>query len=42
MVIVIWLVIFGLLKGRHPDPFVTFEVTVTVTMKFKVKFEDLG
>ena len=27
-----------MLKGRHLDPFVTFEVTV----KVKVKLEDLG
>ena len=33
-----WLVLFGLLKGIHLDPFVTFEVTV----KVKVKVEDLG
>ena len=32
----IWLVLFGLLKGRHLYPFVTFTVTVTV------KVEDLG
>ena len=31
-----WLVLFGLLKGRHIYPFVTFVVTV------KVKVVDLG
>ena len=37
-VLVIWLVQFGLLKGRHLDPFVTFEVTMNV----RAKVENLG
>ena len=36
------LVLFGLLKGRHIDPCMTFEVTVIVTVKVTVKVMDLG
>ena len=39
---IIWLVLFGLSKGRHIDLFVTFEVTVTVPVKVTVKVMDLG
>ena len=36
-VLVLWLVIFGLLEGRHIGPCVAFEVIVIVTVKVKVK-----